>query len=50
MDPSPFDMVQATKGHTPSEQEYSDFMRRARWKTCQSTGYLRQVGKYLEIL
>jgi hypothetical protein len=38
------------KGHTPSEQEYRDFMRRARWKTSQSTGYLRQVGRYLEIL
>jgi len=37
------------KGHTLSEQEYSDFMRRTR-KTCQLTGYLRQVGKYLEIL
>ena len=36
--------------HAPSAQEYSDFLRRAGWKACQSTGRRRQVGKYLEVL
>jgi hypothetical protein len=37
-------------GHAPSEQDYSDFLRRARWKTCQTPEHRRLIGTYLDTL
>ena len=35
---------------TTSAQEYSDFLRRARWKAHQATGRVDKAGSYLAIL
>jgi type IV secretory pathway TrbD component len=34
----------------PSAQDYSDFLRRARWKAYLMPGRVKRVGNYLQIL
>jgi hypothetical protein len=38
------------EGRTWSEQDYSDFLRRTRWKAYQAKRRQECVGKYLQIL
>ena len=38
------------ESRTPSEQDYLDFLRRARWKAYQDTRRVTKVGNYLSLL